>query len=98
MKKIGSAVISITINFVTYCLFQIIDTLFQFLLFGSGEGSEEFAKLISLAFVSLQAIIIYALYQREIIFRSRTVLVINILILIFLYIYFSIYLPTILVY
>jgi hypothetical protein len=94
MKSIFKVILILVINVIAYFLLQIIAAVVEFLLLGEGEKSGEYSTLISSFFVFIQICVILFLYYKKLFLNNNTVLVVNLVLVLGLYLYFVLYLPT----
>lgn len=93
MKEVLKNIILLVVNVAIYFILQIVASFVQFALFGSGNTSERYSSWVSLSFVVLQALIlIWLFYTKRLI--NNVSLLLNLLLLIALYCYFVLYIPS----
>lgn len=92
MKKTLIYTLSIILNIGLYFFLQIAASFVQFGLFGSGNTSTGAAVWVSLCFVFLQVIILFFSYKKKVFMQDKTLLILNILITVCLFLYFGVYL------
>lgn len=92
MKKRLINILSIILNIGLYFSLQIMASFVQFGLFGSGSASADATVWVSLGFVFLQVIILFFLYKKSVFIQDKTLLILNVLIAVCLFLYFAVYL------
>ncbi|EFK55772.1 Uncharacterised protein [Sphingobacterium spiritivorum] len=92
MKKIFFYILSVILNIGLYFLLQIIASFVQFGLFGSGNVTANKTVLVSLVFLILQVLLLLFLYKKKILLKDITLLILNVLITVCLFLYFVVYL------
>ena len=90
MKKIFIYILVCVLNIGLYFLLQIIASFVQFGLFGSGNISASLTIWVSICFLLLQVLILFSLYKRKVLTNDRTLLFVNVLIVIGLFLYFGV--------
>ena len=81
-------------NLITYFFLQFIGALLEFAIWGSGPTSAANSKSMSLFMVGLQICLNILLFMKRKFITNIYFLVINIIMLIGLYVYFVIYIPS----
>lgn len=92
MKKIFTDIFAFVLNIGLYFFLSIIDVFAEFLLFAEGQGSQKYSFWGSLFFVLLQILILFFLYKKKVFIQDKTLLILNVLITVCLFLYFGVYL------
>jgi hypothetical protein len=98
MKKIITYILVFILNIGLYFAFSFLSAFVVFLLFGEGDGSGKYSTWVSLFFIAIQIFALILLYKKQTIVKDRLLLILNIIIVCLLFLYFSIYLPTMITY
>jgi hypothetical protein len=98
MKKIIIYLLVCASNIGLYFILSLADVFAEYILFGEGEGSAKYSIWVSLFFVVLQVSMLFFLYKKKIIIKDRILLVCNIILVVCLYLFFSVYLPAVTTY
>jgi hypothetical protein len=92
MKKTFIYILVFLLNIGWYFFLQIIASFVQFGLFGSGNISAGTTIWVSLCFLVLQLLILFLLYKKQVLMKDMSVLIVNVLMAIGLFLYFAVYL------
>jgi hypothetical protein len=87
LKKTVQYIIVLIVNFILFYVLQIIGVFVQFFLFGEGETSDRHSKLLFFIFLLIQSGILYLLYWLKKIIPDLLLLLLNMILIIFLYLY-----------
>ncbi|WP_214228789.1 hypothetical protein [Pedobacter sp. B4-66] len=94
MRKTIIYILAIVLNIGVYVLFSIIDVFVDFLVFGEGASSGKYSFWISLCFLLLQLLILLFMYKKKVLVKDITLLILNVLIVVCLFLYFVVYLSS----
>lgn len=98
MKKIMTYILVLILNIGLYFVFSFGSVFVVFLLFGESDGSGKYSIWVSLYFIAIQILALILLYKKQIIVKDRLLLILNIIITALLFLYFIVYLPTMITY
>ena len=90
MKKFLSPLFITILNIALFIGLQILSQFVQFLVFGEGSSGDKFIIWTSLFFAIVQIMLLIILYNKEIIFKTNTLFVVNVIIIIIMYLYYAI--------
>jgi hypothetical protein len=94
MKKTLMYILAIILNIGVYALFSIIDVFVDFLAFGKGATNGKPSLWLSFFFLLLQILILLFLFKKKILIKDKSLLILNVLIAVGLFLYFAVYLSS----
>ena len=89
MKSILDSIGITVLNVALFVALQIGSQFAHFLLFGEGASSDKFIVWVSLFFALIQIGILILLFRREAIVKTNALLGINIVLVVGLYVYYT---------
>ncbi|WP_131539348.1 hypothetical protein [Pedobacter nototheniae] len=92
MKKILAYALAIILNIAFYFFLSVVDAFAVFVVFGEGQQSDKYSIWVSVFFLLLQILILYWLYKKQFLIRDKTLLIVNTVITILLFLFFVVYL------
>lgn len=92
MKKILAYALAIILNIAFYFFLSVVDAFAVFAVFGEGQGSDKYSIWVSVFFLLLQILILYWLYKKQFLIRDKTLLIVNMVITVLLFLFFVVYL------
>nr|WP_199158596.1 hypothetical protein [Pedobacter sp. ASV2] len=92
MKKILAYALVIILNIAFYFFLSVVDAFAVFAVFGEGQQSDKYSIWVSVFFLLLQILILYWLYKKQFLIRDKTLLIVNTVITILLFLFFVVYL------
>lgn len=90
MKKIFTDILAFVLNIGLYFLIQIISSFIQFGLFDSGNTRAGATVWVSLSFLLLQILMLIFMYKHKVLIKNTPLLILNILVAIGLFLYFTV--------
>ena len=98
MNQIAKTLVVILATIVSYFIFQVISAFVGFAVFGSGNIAANNDAWVSLLFVFLQGLIWTWFYYKRLLITKLFDLIFSLILLLALYSYFELYIPSITVY